>query len=127
MKRMDEAGEVPTPMVDVNNVMGAMEVENLIAGDAVVLDREMHLQFDTMQDENGRQWFPIFTDEEEIAKGNTANIQMNVSLEVILRNGVLSDRVAGVVINPFGQSFTIKKQVLEVLMDNYDKYANGGR
>lgn len=126
MKRMDEAGEAPTPMVDVNNVMGAMEVENLIAGDAVVLDRDMRLQFDTMQDENGRQWFPIFTDEEEIAKGNTANIQMNVSLEVILRNGVLSDRVAGVVINPFGQSFTIKKQVLEVLMDNYDKYANGG-
>ncbi len=117
-KRISEDGEAPTPMVDVNNVIGEFDPNKMVAGKPFQIDKEMRLRKDTMKDGEGNEWFPLFTDEEELNKQPTTNIIINHPIRVILEDGLKSDRVKGVVINPFGQSMTLTKEILKILFDN---------
>lgn len=119
MKRMDEEGEAPTPMVDVNNVIGEFDPDKMVAGKPFQIGKEMRLRKDTMKDGSGNEWFPLFTDMEELNKQPTTNITINHPIKIILEDGLKSDRVQGVVINPFGQSMTLTKEILKVLFENY--------
>ncbi len=121
MKRMDEEGEAPTPMVDVNNVIGEFDPDKMLAGKPFQIGKEMRLRKDTMKDGSGNEWFPLFTDKEELDKQPTTNIIINHPIKIILEDGLKSDRVRGVVINPFGQSMTLTKEILKVLFENYNK------
>ena len=114
-KRMDEEGEAPTPMVDVNNVISEFDPDKIVAGKDFQIGKEMRLRKDTMADPEGGQWFPLFTDMEELNKQPTTNISINCSIRIILEDGLKSDRVKGVVINPFGKSMTLTKEILEML------------
>ncbi len=121
MKRMYEEGEAPTPMVDVNNVIGEFDPDKIVAGKSFQIGKEMRLRKDTMKDGSGNEWFPLFTDTEELNKQPTTNISINHPIKIILEDGLKSDRVQGVVINPFGQSMTLTKEILEILFENYNK------
>lgn len=116
-KRILEEGAVPTPMVDKNNAVNLDELMNSSVGDELLLEKEMHLVFDTMRDDDGIEWFPLFTDEEELYKGQTANIIMKMPIIEIIKSGFYSDRVNGIVINPFGTALTFNKEALKVLID----------
>lgn len=121
MKRMDEEGEAPTPMIDVNNVIGEFDPDKMVAGKPFQIDKEMRLRKDTMKDGEGNEWFPLFTDDEELNKQHTTNLIINHPIRIILEDGLKSDRVKGVVINPFGQAMTLTKEILKVLFENYEK------
>lgn len=121
MKRMYEEGEAPTPMVDVNNVIGEFDPDKIVAGKSFQIGKEMRLRKDTMKDGSGNEWFPLFTDTEELNKQPTTNISINHPIKIILEDGLKSDRVQGVVINPFGQSMTLTKEILKILFENYNK------
>lgn len=114
-RRIDEHGQAPTPMVDVNNVMGEMNPDNVVMGKQFKLNNDLRLRMDTMTDENGDQWFPLFTDDEELNKQPTTNITINTDIEMIVHNGINSDRVKGIVINPFGQALPVPKDVLKLI------------
>ncbi len=116
-KRMDEEGEAPTPMVDVNNVISEFDPDKIVAGKDFQIGKEMRLRKETMTDLEGGQWFPLFTDIEELNKQPTTNISINCPIRIILEDGLKSDRVKGVVINPFGQSITLTKEILEILFN----------
>lgn len=118
-KRMIEEGEAPTPMVDVNNVlMPAVDVDNLNVGDTVTVTEETRLCMDTMTDSENKQWFPLFTDNDELNKQPTTNITINAPIKVILENGINSDRVEGIVINPFGNPLTLNKDILKIIFEH---------
>ena len=121
LKRMEEEGEAPTPMVEENNAMADIDVGNLKVGDTLSLEHDLRFRMETMKDHDDKLWFPLFTDYDEIYKGDTSYINMNMSIESILRSGFYSDRVEGVVINPFGQAATLNKEVLGILLDQYDE------
>ena len=117
-KRIAEEGEAPTPMVDVNDVLiPAVDVDNLNVGDTVTVTEETRLRMDTMTDGENKQWFPLFTDHEELSKQPTTNININAPIRAILENGLYSDRVEGVVINPFGESVTLNKDILKIVFE----------
>ena len=120
LKRMDEEGEAPTPMVDVNNVISEIDPDKILAGKDFRIGKEMRLRKDTMTDPEGGQWFPLFTDIEELNKQPTTNISINYPIRIILEDGLRCNDIKGVVINPFGQSMTLPKEILEMLF----KYAN---
>lgn len=120
-KRMQEEGEAPTPMVDVNHFTDNVKLDELCIGDSFSFDQDLHLQFDTMVDGNGDQWFPLFTDEKELHKGNTTNFIINASIQTILENGLTSERAKGVVINPFGQAITLPREILTILMKHVEE------
>ena len=123
--RMLEDGEVPMPMVDVNNAMGSLNLDNLTAGDTFTLNTDMRLRIDTVTNGDGKEWIPLYTDEEEINKQPTTNIRVNMQIYDVLQSGLHSDRAEGVVINPFGLGLIIPKEILGILMKRVDKLKSG--
>lgn len=123
-KRILEEGEAPTPMVDVNNVIGEFDPDKLVAGKPFQIGKEMRLRKDTMSDNDGNEWFPLFTDDEELNRQPTTNIIINHPIRIILEDGLKSDRVKGVVINPFGQAMTLPKEILKILFDKMEECEN---
>ena len=124
IKRMEEEGEAPTPMVDVNNAMDEFDPEIMTMGKPFQLDKDMRLRKDTVTDGSGKEWFPLFTDNEELRKKPTTNISINVPIGIILEDGLNCDRVEGVVINPFGLSMPIPKDILKIVLSK-SKAAEG--
>ncbi len=112
-KRITEEATVPMPFVDVNNAMfEGLDLENAKAGDTIQLKEEVRLRMDTMKDGEGDEWLPLFLSEKELHKGQTANIIMPVPIIDVLKYGYEWESVKGVVVNPFGSPFVIRKNLL---------------
>lgn len=121
LKRIREDGEAPTPMVDKNNVMEAFDLESITMGESVTLGQELRLTIDKMQDADGNIWVPLYTDEDELNKGNTPNIRINMSILILIQEACQYDKSMGLVINPFGEPFTIPKDILKIVLEVYEK------
>ena len=121
LKRLSEDGMAPTPMVDVNNVMNSIDIDSVKLGDTLQFDCDVRLRIDTMQNEKGEIWIPLFTDLEEIDKKPAANVRMNMGIENLLSVGLNDEGVEGVVINPFGEAYVLGKPVLKILLEQYGK------
>jgi len=121
IKRIKEDGEVPTPMVDKNHVMDSINLETMMLGEAFSLDQDLRLTIDKMQDAQGNIWTPLYTDDDEVNKGETPNIRMNISILAIIQEAYYYEESKGLVINPFGQALTIPKDILKILLDACEK------
>lgn len=119
-KRIQEGGEAPAPMVDKNHVMDSINLESVTIGERFSLGQDLRLTIDKMQDSQGNIWTPLYTDEDEINKGNTPNIRINLSILSIIQEAYNYEKSMGLVINPFGQAVTIPKDVLKILLDMYE-------
>ena len=119
VKRMLEEGEVPTPMVDVNGAFGALDPEKLALGKSFKIGEEVRLRKDTIVDDTGKEWFPLFTDSEEINRKPMSPIILNVPIRIILEDAFNSDKIEGVVINPFGVTFPLQKEVLKAVLEKF--------
>ena len=119
-KRIQEDGEAPTPMIDVNNIIDEFDPDKMVAGKPFQIGKEMRLRKETMKGADGKEWFPLFTDMEELNKQPTTNINMNCPIRIILEDALNSDRVEGAVINPFGQSFTLNKEILRIFFNHIE-------
>lgn len=117
MKRIKEEGEAPAPMVDKNHVMDSINFESMMMGDSFSLDQDLRLTIDKMQDPQGNIWTPLYTDDDEVNKGDTPNIRMNISILAIIQEAYYYEKSQGLVINPFGKSLTIPKEILKILLD----------
>lgn len=116
IQRVKEDGEAPTPMVDKNHVMDSIDFEKLKIGDSLQMNENLHLIIDMVKDSAGNIWTPLYTDYEEIDKGNTPPIRVNMSIRSLIQEAYSYEKSSGLVINPFGQSFTIPREILEVLL-----------
>ena len=113
--RIADHGQAPTPMVDMCHMVEALSPDDVILGKSFSFDHDLRLRMDTMKDEQGGEWFPLFTDEEELNRQPTTNVILNVDIKAIVDNGLVSDRVKGVVINPFGQPLPLPKDLLKLI------------
>ena len=113
--RIADHGQAPTPMVDMCHMVEALSPDDVILGKSFSFDHDLRLRMDTMKDEQGGEWFPLFTDEEELNRQPTTNVTLNVDIKAIVENGLVSDRVKGVVINPFGQPLPLPKDLLKLI------------
>ncbi len=120
-RRIQEDGEAPTPMIDVNNVIDEFDPNKMVTGKPFQIGKEMRLRKETLKGADGKEWFPLFTDMEELHKQPTTNINMNCPIRIILEDALNSDRVEGTVINPFGQSFTLNKDILRILFNHIER------
>ena len=66
----------------------------------------------------------VFTSSEEMHKGSAGNVQMNQSIESILRLALNWEQVNGIVINPFGKYIQMTKKMIELLINGYEHYEN---
>ena len=125
LDRMFAEAEAPMAMVDVNGAMDYEKIMNLSKDDTFSLDKEMRLRIDTVGNGNGKEWIPLYTDEEEISKGQTANIHINMSITDIVKSAYYSDRAEGLIINPFGAALTMPKDILKLIVEKYDEIKGG--
>lgn len=119
-KRIADNGQAPMPMVDVNNALASLDMNELVMGKEMKLEQEVRLRFDTMRDPQGNEYYPLFTDTEELGKGETANIVINTPIRKILMDGLNNDKINGVVINPFGKNFILGKELIKMLFDKME-------
>lgn len=112
IQRMKEDGQALAPMRDEN------ADQNAAVGKSVAGSKEMHLVIDVVREQNGRQWIPMYTDEEEVAKGKKRGICINRDIREILTYGLRDGQISGVVINPYGKSIVLNKDLIEMLLES---------
>lgn len=123
-KRISEGAMVPMPFVDVNNTLfEAIDIEHVKTGDEFQVKDEVRLRMDTMMDGNGGLWLPLFLNNCELRKGQTANVTMPVLIMDILKAGLNGEDLQGVVINPFGKAYTMPKELLQKFIEDYEAWA----
>lgn len=116
--RIMNDGQGWVPFVTVSGEMFPnLDVSTLQEGDRLTLDQEVRLRMDTVAAEDGIEWLYIFTNEEESHKKPVPNVVMEIPFRQILETGLHNDKVAGVVLNPFGKYFKADKKVIECIFD----------
>lgn len=110
LTRIKEGGKVIVPMVDQNHVM-----------DTFVLEQDIRFTIDSIQDGQGKLWIPLFTDEEEIDKGQMSNIRMNLDILDMFNSTIKNEHVQGMVINPFGQYLVLPKDIVKIILKLYEQ------
>ena len=116
--RINDNGQAPTPMDDVNNVMGELDPSTIVLGNPFQLEKDFRLRITNLRDDNGGRWIPLFTDEEELHKKESSNIILNMPIRAIIEDGYYAKEILGVVINPFGDSLPLDKGLLKVIVEN---------
>ena len=86
--------------------------------------RDVRLKIETVKDADEKEWIGVFTSSEEMHKGSAGNVQMNQSIESILRLALNWEQVNGIVINPFGKYIQMTKKMIELLINGYEYYEN---
>ena len=122
--RMQQAGEVVVPYITENPFMSEEQISKVKAGDTISLDHDVRLKIETVKDADEKEWIGVFTSSEEMHKGSAGNVQMNQSIESILRLALNWEQVTGIVINPFGKYIQMTKKMIELLINGYEHYEN---
>ena len=122
--RMQQAGEVIVPYITENSFMSEEQIGKVKAGDTISLDHDVRLKIETVKDADEKEWIGVFTSSEEMHKGSAGNVQMNQSIESILRLALNWEQVNGIVINPFGKYIQMTKKMIELLINGYEYYEN---
>ena len=71
-----------------------------------------------------KQNLSIHSISEKLFKGSAGNVQMNQSIESILRLALNWEQVNGIVINPFGKYIQMTKKMIELLINGYEYNEN---
>lgn len=125
-KRIAENGEVPMPMVDVNNAFGDLNLDDIMLGKNFTVEKEVRLRMDTVVDDDNNKWLPLYTSDEELNMGVSSGIVMNTPIKAILENALNSDRVQGLVINPFSEKIMLSKQIVDVMLSKWEDDEENG-
>ena len=130
---MGETGEQTMKLDDEKGVEGEtkqepeLNIEQIKARlekcDTIHCEEEVRLRMDTMMDGEGGLWLPLFINNRELSKGQTANITMPVPIMDVLKHGLHGEDLKGVVINPFGKAFTMPKELLKKFIEDYEAWA----
>lgn len=119
--RMKKDGSGMVPFVTVGEGMFSdLDVYSLREGDTVTLSHDVRIRMDTVTAGEGEEWLYIFTNEGEIHKQPVPDVIMEISFADIFDIAAKSDKVAGVVINPFGRYFKADKSVIECIYEVFE-------
>jgi hypothetical protein len=79
----------------------------------VTLDQNTPMNFMLISAEDGKNFFPAFTDEEELAKDqvkqNAIILKLENYLDMLSKN---TEDIQGIAINPFGEAIVIPREML---------------
>ena len=115
ISRMREDGQMLTPMRDENASGEGAQKHTKAPKEGFSYNREMHLVVDVVREQSGREWIPMFTDRDELGRGKRG-ICTNRPIQEVLTYALSDAKISGVVINPFGQSVVLNKELIENLL-----------
>ena len=118
--RMKSKGHVLVPFVTVGEDMFSdLDVYHLKEGDTLTLDHDVRLHMDTVTEGKDEEWFYFFTGEEESRRKQCGNVIMSIPLCDIMEIAYKSEKVQGVVINPFGKYVRLTKELLGFILKEF--------
>lgn len=118
--RMKKEGCGFVPFVtSEENMFSELDISELKEGDTLTLDHEVRMRMDTVASGDEVEWLYIFTNEEELHRNRTPDIIVEVPFEDMFQIATRNDKVAGVVINPFGKYFKVDKKVIDCIFEVY--------
>ncbi|MGN1318209.1 MAG: ADP-ribosylglycohydrolase family protein [Lachnospirales bacterium] len=121
-ERMKNNGEVLVPFVTVEKDMFSDFDEcNLKEGDILTLDCDVRMNLDTVTEGNNEEWFYFFTNKEGLSHLQFGNIIMSMQIYDIMEMAYKSDKVKGLVINPFGKYVKLTKEILGFILQEFTK------
>ena len=103
-------------MVDVNNVLGTLDLGQITLGNEFCLGEEMRLRIFALTDKNGKRWLPFFTNEEEVNHEQTTSLILNMPIRMLVEDGYECNTLEGIVINPFSDNILLGKEILGIVM-----------
>lgn len=113
-KRMEQQGQLIAAVEPSQSVFDLFDPAHLKVGDTVTAQEDLHFRLRKIQTKDGREWLAAFTSDEEVHKGE-ATSTLAISMEDHLKEVLDMDSVAGVIINPWGQSFLMDKELIQIL------------
>lgn len=125
--RMKSKGHVLVPFVTVGEEMFSdLDVYHLKEGDTLTLDHDVRLHMDTVTEGKDEEWFYCFTGEEESRRKQCGNVIMSLPLYEMMEIAYKSDKVQGLVMNPFGKYVRLTKELLGFILkeftENWQEY-----
>lgn len=114
--------EVPAAFADVGAaILNNPNKGEIKAEDFFKLKEANILQLGSIKSPDGRNWVPLFTTTEEMARRPMPPVVMNCTIEEIIRTTYSKPAIDGIVINPFGDSMVLTKPLMKIIVDTIDK------
>ena len=117
--RINDEGSVPMIMMNELHITWGfspdIETDEVFAGDEKIGNRMSVLVTD-----DGCKWIPLFTSKDEFKDVPESNVVKDIPIRIILEYACDEDDVDGIIINPFTDSVALRKEALELVLDNAD-------
>ncbi len=114
--RMHEDGHFIIPVIPPEQQMAEMiDMEHVKAGDVVTAQEELHFRLHHLQTNDGKVWLAAFTSRDEYEKGEQVSVISNF-IDTTLK-GLKDMSEAGIIINPWGRSFLLTKELVNLILD----------
>ena len=120
--RMKSKGHVLVPFVIIGEDMFSdLDVYSLKEGDTLTLDHDVRMHMDTVTEGKDEEWFYFFTGEEELRRQQSSNVIMSIPIYDIMQIAYKSEKVQGLVVNPFGKFVRLNKELLGFIIKEYEE------
>lgn len=113
--RMHEDGQFILPVIPPREAIEGIDIENVKVGDTITYEDELHFKLHHIEANDGRSWLAVFTNREEYEKGEQTSTIQNFIGPVL--KGWKNMPEAGVIINPWGKSFMLTRELLNLILD----------
>ena len=117
--RINDEGEAPVVKMNELHIAWGfdpdIETDEVFAGDERIGNRMSVLVTD-----DGCKWTPLFTGKEELGDVPETNVVTDIPIRTILEYACDDEDIDGIIINPFSDSVALRKEALELILDNAD-------
>lgn len=124
VSRMQQDGDLAVPYTSDMRLISEDQARKVQIGQQFSLEQDLKLKMETVSSDDGKEWMGLFTSSNEMHKGSAGNIQINQSIEDMLRLALKWENVEGIVINPFGKYVQMSKELIELIINGYEYYQN---
>lgn len=114
-QRMHEDGQFILPVIPPQAAFEQIDPEHIKVGDTITIEEDLHFKLHHLQTEDGKSWLVAFTNRKEYEKGEAVSTISN-PIRPLLK-GWKNMPEAGIILNPWGQSFLLSKELLNLILD----------
>lgn len=114
-RRMHEDGYLMIPVIPPQAAFNMVDLAHVRAGDTVTCGEDLHFKMHHIATKDGNEWLVAFTSREEYEKGESVSV-ISYSIGGYLK-GCKDMAEAGIIINPWGNSFLLTKNMVRLILD----------
>ncbi len=114
-RRMHEDGRFMIPVIPPQPAFDMPDIEHVKVGDTVTGEEELRFRLHHIETGDGKQWLAAFTSRGEYEKGESSSIISNFIDSTLKGCKDMSEE--GIVINPWGKSFLLTKELIKLILD----------